>query len=161
MAAHFEGTVDARWLVETGEDRKMVLLSNFAFIDSTGFRWEAKTGDIIDGASIPEMVWSQVIGTPYIGDYRRASVIHDVACEKMIKTSRDAHRMFYEAMLADGTPQDRAMMFYLAVRTFGPRWDASTPRPSSRNNKRSFKKQAIDFAKLELALDEVLGNTNS
>src|SRR4051812_46435316 len=109
---HFEGEVEARWMVQPGEDRKMVLLKDFAFVDSGGFKWEADSGDVIDGASIPELVWSHVVGTPFIGDYRRASVVHDVACDHFIKTSREAHRMFYEAMIADGTPKDKALLFY-------------------------------------------------
>ena len=35
---HFEGDVETRWLVEPGEDRKMEMLGEFAFIDSTGYR---------------------------------------------------------------------------------------------------------------------------
>ncbi|MGA7749647.1 MAG: hypothetical protein WCA63_05820 [Gallionella sp.] len=60
MNTYFEGNVDARWLVEDGADRKMQLLADFSFIDSTHFKWEAKTGDIIDGASIPEAIWSEI-----------------------------------------------------------------------------------------------------
>ena len=100
---HFEGNVDTRWLVHGGADREMKLLSAFAFVDSAGYRWAAHPGEKVDGASIPEQVWSTVVGTPFIGDYRRASVVHDVVCERHERTSRDAHRMFYEAMLADGT----------------------------------------------------------
>jgi hypothetical protein len=160
MSPRFEGNVDVRWLVEDGEDRKLQLLADFSFLDSTGFKWEAKADDVIDGASIPEAIWSEIVGTPYIGDYRRASVVHDVACEKKIKTSRDAHRMFYEAMLADGTPEARALLFYTAVRLFGPQWETAVGMTN-----RQFKailgskvtKQPIDFKTLEAALDKALG----
>lgn len=159
MTNHFEGEVEVRWLVEDGEDRGMELLADFAFVDSKNFKWEAKKGDIVDGASIPEIIWSQVVGTPYIGDYRRASVVHDVACNRKIKTSKDAHRMFYEAMLADGTAEPRAMLFYTAVRLFGPQWKDATG-PSNLEFKAAFldaaEKPALDFGKLEKALDEVL-----
>ena len=120
----FEGEVDVRWLVEGGQDRRMKLLSKFAFMDSTGLRWEANPGDVVDGASIPEFLWSHVAGTPFIGDYRRASVLHDVACAKKMRTSPQAHRMFYDAMIADGTDPKRAMTMYVAVRLFGPRWES-------------------------------------
>jgi hypothetical protein len=160
MDTHFEGNVDARWLVEDGADRKMQLLADFAFFDSTGFKWETKAGDTIDGASIPEAVWSGVVGTPFIGDYRRASVVHDVACDKHIKTSKDAHRMFYEAMLKDGTSEARAMLFYTAVRLFGPQWETAA-RVSNRQFKMTLAgkvtKPGIDFKKLEAALDHVVG----
>ena len=163
MAIHFEGEVEVRWLIESGDDRKMQLLSEFAFVDSSNFTWKASQGDIIDGASIPEIVWSSVVGTPFIGDYRRASVVHDVACQKKIKTSKEAHRMFYEAMLADGTSEMRALMFYTAVRLFGPQWDNATG-PSNSEFKAAFAseptKQRIEFEKLELALDAVLQKKN-
>jgi Protein of unknown function (DUF1353) len=64
---------------------------------------EALIGDEIDGASIPEIIWSKIIGTPSIIDYRRAKVVDDVACKNHTRTSREAHRMFYEAMLKDDT----------------------------------------------------------
>ena len=160
MPSHFEGNVDARWLVEEGEDRKMQLLADFAFSDSTNFKWEAKVGDIVDGASIPEAIWSEVVGTPFIGDYRRASVVHDVACDKHIKTSKDAHRMFYEAMLADGTSQARALLFYTAVRLFGPQWEATVSGITNKQFKmalpRKVIEQVIDFKMLEAALDRAL-----
>ena len=164
MTAHFEGEVEVRWLVEDGEDRKMQLLADFSFVDSKGFRWEAKKNDVVDGASIPEVVWSQVVGTPYIGDYRRASVVHDVACDRKIGTSKHAHRMFYEAMLADGASQPRAMLFYTAVRLFGPQWGTATG-PSNLEFKAAFlssaPKPSLDFSKLESALDEVLSGYNN
>lgn len=149
----FEGNVETRWLVEPGEDREMEMLSEFAFIDSTGYRWTAHPGEQVDGASIPEVVWSRVVGTPFIGDYRRASVVHDVACTRQEKTSKEAHRMFYEAMLTDGTSKERALLFYTAVRLFGPKWD----------QQRGFRQmfalpvEEIDFDRFEAALDTVLG----
>lgn len=156
MAGHFEGNIDARWLRDDGKDRRMRLLADFAFIDTGGFRWRAQAGDTIDGASIPEAVWSIVVGTPFIGDYRRASVVHDVACEKKIRTSRDAHRMFYEAMLADGTERHRALLFYTAVRLFGPHWSGTDTGVSNAEFKQSLRgRTAIDVARLEAALDLV------
>jgi hypothetical protein len=161
MNTRFVGNVDARWLVEDGADRKMQLLADFAFVDSTEFEWEAKTGDIVDGASIPEAIWSEVVGTPFIGDYRRASVVHDVACDKHIKTSKEAHRMFYEAMLVDGTSPARALMFYTAVRLFGPQWEAVTGETNPQfkmNLPIKMAAPAIDFKKLEAALDAALAS---
>jgi hypothetical protein len=149
---HFDGDVDTRWLVHGGADREMELLSEFAFVDSAGYRWAAHAGEKVDGASIPDQVWSAVVGTPFIGDYRRASVVHDVACERHEKTSREAHRMFYEAMLADGTEKGRALLFYTAVRLFGPQWDQQLGfRPML-----AHRAQDIDFDRLEAALDDVV-----
>ncbi len=163
MPAHFVGNVDARWLVEDGEDRKMELLADFAFVDSANYKWKAKKGEIVDGASIPETIWSEIVGTPFIGDYRRASVVHDVACDKHIKTSKEAHRMFYEAMLADGTSPAHAVLFYTAVRLFGPQWEADTGAVNNnmqfkRDLTRKLSRRVIDFKKLEAALDQVMGS---
>jgi Protein of unknown function (DUF1353) len=156
---HFVGEVESRWMVQEGEDRAMVLLKDFTFVDKNEFPWVAHTGDVIDGASIPEAIWSQIMGTPFIGDYRRASVVHDVACQRRPLSSKDAHRMFYEAMIADGTPKARALLFYTAVRLFGPKWEEGakklglgpvTPKSISANA------ESIDFDQFEKALDHVI-----
>ena len=65
--AHYEGEVRVEWLRHAGEDRSMKLLEEFAFVDDRGVRWVAPAGSIIDGASIPEMLWSAANGTPYVG----------------------------------------------------------------------------------------------
>jgi Protein of unknown function (DUF1353) len=118
---NFEGEVRTEWLREPGDDRTMRVLTEFAFVDSTGHRWTAMPGDAVNGASIPQMLWS-VAGSPFIGDYRRASVLHDVACQKRERPSKEVHRMFYEAMKADGVDESTALKFYTAVRLFGPSW---------------------------------------
>jgi hypothetical protein len=152
VTPRFEGEVETRWLVHGGADREMEILREFSFIDSTGYHWVAHPGEKVDGASIPEQVWSTVVGTPFIGDYRRASVVHDVACDRHEKTSRDAHRMFYEAMLADGTSKRRALLFYTAVRLFGPQWD----QEGRFLPMLAMQAQEIEFERLEAALDKVL-----
>jgi hypothetical protein len=119
---HFEGEVRVQWLRHEGDDRRMVLSAPFAFVDDSGERWIADVGDEIDGASIPEFLWS-VAGSPFVGDYRRASVIHDVECQKRRRPSKAVHEMFYHAMRCDNVPDDVALRFYTAVRLFGPKWD--------------------------------------
>lgn len=149
----FIGEVETRWIVEEELDRRMELLAPFAFIDRQGRTWPAETGDIINGASLPEAIWSRLAGTPFVGDYRRASVVHDVACNKHIRTSREAHRMFYEAMLEDGVDNRRALLFYMAVRAFGPQWrEGEPPQPFD-----PLVPQEPDFDVVEAALDQALG----
>lgn len=133
--SYFEGEVRTLWLVEgevgdDGPDRRMQLLEDFAFVDPNGVRWLAPAGSRIDGASIPRMLWS-VAGDPFIGQYRRASVLHDVACDDRTRPSKDVHRMFYDAMIADGTSTAQAVEFYTAVRLFGPHWDDPVPAPAT------------------------------
>ena len=124
MTGYFEGRVRTEWLHHDGDDRDMLVLEPFAFTDSTGVRWTAGAGDLVNGASIPRIFWT-LVGSPFVGDYRRASVLHDVACRKKTGVSRDVHRMFYEAMRADGVDGDTALKMYTAVRLFGPNWERS------------------------------------
>lgn len=140
--SQFLGEVVTEWLAPTySEDREMMLTRRFVFVDSQGETWIASAGCTIDGASIPPELWS-LVGSPFTGDYRRASVLHDVACQQQLKPARDVHRMFYEAMLCDGVEPDRALIMYAAVRLFGPSW----------GNER---KQPLTFAQVEQALDTV------
>jgi len=114
----FEGTVKTEWI---DESPKMRLLEDFTFVDAKGVKWSAPKGSIIDGASIPQVLWS-VVGSPYTGKYRRASVVHDVACVKRDHSWQDVHRMFYEACLAGGVGGRDAKLMYGAVYHFGPKW---------------------------------------
>ncbi|MGB7623659.1 MAG: DUF1353 domain-containing protein [Terriglobia bacterium] len=115
----FIGKVVTEWL---DDGRKMKLLEPFAYIDPVGSKWDAPKGWIVDGASIPQIAWS-VIGGPFEGPYRNASVIHDVACDQKQRPWRDVHRAFYTAMLAAGVDPIKAKIMYGAVYQFGPRWE--------------------------------------
>jgi hypothetical protein len=44
-----------------------------------------------------------MIGSPFTGDYRRASVVHDYYWVTKTDTWQNVHFMFYEASLAGGT----------------------------------------------------------
>jgi hypothetical protein len=149
----FEGDVVGLWLREARRpDRNMRLTADFAFIDSRDVRWNAPANRVIDGASIPEFLWSSIFGTPFIGDYRRASVVHDVACDDRTRPHEEVHFMFYEAMICDGVSEEQAMLMYTAVRLFGPKW----PSPSANKRAHSALRR---FDRLELAktLDKSLG----
>ena len=100
----------------------MQLLEDFTFTEAdNGTVWDAPGGSIVDGASIPQVLWS-FVGSPFTGDYVYASIVHDVACDVRTRPWRDVHYMFYQACLAGGTARLRAKLMYLAVRNFGPRW---------------------------------------
>ena len=115
----FIGKVVAEWL---DDGRKMRLVEPFAYIDPAGSKWDAPKGWVVDGASIPQVAWS-VIGGPFEGPYRNASVIHDVACDQKQRPWRDVHRAFYTAMLAANVDSMKAKIMYGAVYQFGPRWE--------------------------------------
>ena len=78
--SRFDGEVETRWLVHGDHDRDMKLLRSFTFVDKNGRRWTAPRGFDVDGASIPRPLWV-TFGSPYVGDYRRASVVHDYFCK--------------------------------------------------------------------------------
>ena len=58
----------------------MILKEPFYYIDSKEKQWLVPAGTVVNGATIPFPLWS-VIGSPYIGDYRQASVVHDYFVE--------------------------------------------------------------------------------
>jgi hypothetical protein len=99
----------------------MTLREDFAYIDSMGRRWLAPTGTVVDGASIPRLFWT-VIGSPFAGKYRNASVVHDIECDEMRQPWQEVHRMFYEACRCGGVDEAQAKTMYYAVYHFGPRW---------------------------------------
>lgn len=118
----FEGQVLASW---HDDGRTMTLLEPFAYIDPQGEPWEADAGSEVNGASIPRAFWS-VIGGPFAGRFRNASVVHDVACVERIADWEDVHRMFYEACRCGGVAAVKAKLMYYAVYHFGPRWKHTT-----------------------------------
>ncbi|MDX1963912.1 MAG: DUF1353 domain-containing protein [Pirellulales bacterium] len=116
----FQGQVETIWL-DDAEDREMELLSSFSYIDPANKTWIAKKGDKINGASIPQVFWT-IIGSPYDGAYRKASVIHDAACTYKTEPAKEVHRMFYYACRCDGLSESKAKVMYFAVKQFGPDW---------------------------------------
>lgn len=124
----FVGRVAAVWL---DDGRTMELLEDFQYLSSSAKAWDAPKGSTVNGASIPRLLWS-LIGSPFTGPYRHASVVHDVACDRKSETWAQVHRMFYDACLCGGTEPVLAKTMYGAVYHYGPRWDADgrafTPR---------------------------------
>ena len=111
----FSGNPKTEWLSEAGEDRNMCLLETFWYIDPDGRRWEAPKGATTNGASIPRTLWSS-LGSPYTGNYRRASIIHDIAIRSPFRLRVDADTMFYFACLAGGCMPMEAKLLYAGVR---------------------------------------------
>ena len=132
----FSGNPRAEWLTEPGEDRRMQLLEDFWYLDPDGRKWLSHRNSIVDGASIPAALWS-VIGSPYTGEYRRASIVHDVACDTPGLPRRDADKMFYFACLAGGCSIRQARVLYAGVRigAWAPHirlWTESMTLPATR-----------------------------
>ena len=108
------------------DGRQMELLTDFGFEDGMQRKWAVPKGWIVDGASIPQPLWS-FVGGPFSGKYRDASVVHDYFCDVRRRPWDEVHRVFYDAMLASGVDAIKAKLMYLAVYRFGPRWDFPLP----------------------------------
>lgn len=114
----FEGTFEFRWTEDPQQrHRIMELLSPVAFIDERGKRWAVPAGAKIDGASIPPVLWT-FSGSPFVGNYRRASVIHDFFCEAKTDFTKDVHNMFRDAMKFDGIPESELFLKHSAVSVY-------------------------------------------
>src|SRR6266699_1422527 len=88
---HYSGYVEARW---ENDGRTMTLLSELRYTDPQGVVWIAPAGSVVDGASIPRSLWS-IMGGPFEGKYRNASVLHDVAYGQHNRPWQDCDPMFY------------------------------------------------------------------
>jgi hypothetical protein len=104
------------------DGRTMELMQSFAYVDSHDVSWPVPSGVRVDGASIPSVFWS-IIGAPYTGKYREASVIHDYYCATKSRHWKAVHKVFLDGMLARGVEKIQAELMYLAVYRFGPRWN--------------------------------------
>jgi hypothetical protein len=117
----FIGDVITKWLVENGEDRRMEVLQEFSYEDPAIKLWTTPAGWQVDGASIPRALWT-IVGSPFTGDYRRASVVHDYYCDVRTEPSDAVHLMFYYACRADGVGLIKANTLYYGVLAGGPSW---------------------------------------
>ena len=127
-AGEFSATPKIEFIDTPGApNRNVRVIEDFTFTQANnGTVWEAPSGSLVNGASIPRVLWT-LVGSPFTGDYVYASIVHDVACEARTRPWRDTHYMFYLACLAGGTRPGRAKLMYLAVRNFGPRWPQPVP----------------------------------
>jgi hypothetical protein len=118
QAQTFEGDFAFRWLSEPQQrHRIMQSLSDISFTDSAGRRWTVPKGTRIDGASIPAVLWT-FAGSPFVGNYRRASVIPDHYCDLKSEVASEVNMMFRDAMRADGLSKRESQSKYLAVSAY-------------------------------------------
>lgn len=108
--------------IELDDDgRKARLLKDLTFWRPDGSRWHAPAGITVDGASIPKPFWT-LIGGPWSGPYRNASIVHDRFCDTRETRWKETHRMFYDAMRCSEVAKLKAKVMFYAVYRFGPRW---------------------------------------
>lgn len=147
----YTGDTKTAWLNEPDDKhRDMRVLEEITYTDPDQTEWTVPANGIVNGASIPAILWSKV-GCPYIGNYRRATVFHDHYCDHhQGRTHEAVHLMFYYAMLADGVSKVRASIMYQAVKMFGPKWD-----PASGADQSSLPITENDLEKLIDAVEQV------
>jgi len=104
------------------DGRSLRLLKTYYFTDSKGITWIAHEGSVVDGASIPRSLWS-LSGSPLVGKYRDASIVHDVYCVSREHSHEATHHMFWELMIASGVSDWKAQKMWVAVNLGGPKWD--------------------------------------
>ena len=121
---YYTGVPVTRW---NPDGRSMTLLSEIRYTDPKGVVWVAPAGSVVDGASIPRSLWT-LMGGPFEGRYRNASVLHDVAYDERDRPPRDCDRMFYNAMRCSGVGALEAKTMYYALLRFGWHWDFSIKR---------------------------------
>jgi len=115
---YYSGDPVTRW---NPDGRNMTLVTELRYTDPKGEVWVAPAGSVTDGASIPQYLWS-VMGGPFEGKYRNASVLHDVAYGEHKRPWQDCDRMFYYAMRCSGVGATEAKTMYYALYKFGHHW---------------------------------------
>ena len=115
---HYNGEPVTKW---NPDGRTMTLLTELRYTDPHGEVWVAPAGSVTDGASIPRYLWS-LMGGPFEGQYRNASVLHDAAYEKKNRPWQDCDRMFYYAMRCSGVNAVEAKTMFYVVYKFAPHW---------------------------------------
>jgi hypothetical protein len=115
---YYNGEPVTKW---NPDGRTMTLLTELRYTDPNGVVWVAPIGSQVDGASIPRYLWS-IMGGPFEGKYRNASVLHDVAYGERKRPWQDCDRMFYNAMRCSGVSVTEAKTMYYALYRFGNHW---------------------------------------
>jgi hypothetical protein len=123
---YFSGEVETRW---ENDGRTMVLLNELRYTDPYGVVWVAPSGAKVDGASIPRAFWT-IMGAPFEGKYRKASVLHDVAYDEQRVAPEEADLMFYNAMRASGVGAVTAKTMYYVLLRHGRHWKHKQALPA-------------------------------
>jgi hypothetical protein len=130
---YYSGFPETRW---DPNGRSMTLLNELRYTDPQGNVWIAPAGSKVDGASIPRSLWT-IMGGPFEGKYRNASVLHDVAYEQHDRPWQECDRMFYNAMRCSGVGAVESKTMYYSLYKFGRHWKftvkkAKPVKPSER-----------------------------
>ena len=103
--------------------------NDLKFVNAANDVYVAPKDTWTDGASIP-VIFVPIIGDPRSREFMNAATVHDAYSSKRNEngpyyhtaTWQEVHRMFYDGLLASGTPPLKAKIMYAAVYLGGPRW---------------------------------------
>ncbi len=123
---NFEGKVVVEWMDDPFVS-SMRLVEDFGFREAKGKVWTVPRGQVLDGKGMPPL-FRDLIGQPFEGGFRKASVIYDFAAHKMTEPWEDAQRMFFEASVAEGVFPADAKAMYLVLAAQGSRWEVPGSR---------------------------------
>jgi hypothetical protein len=98
----------------------MKVLQEFTYCDTNNVKWTVPKGLIVDGASIPRILWT-IMGSPFIGGHRRPSVIHDAYCKLEIRSYEDTQKVFNEMMQVEGVGCIKRFFMRWGIKFFGPK----------------------------------------
>lgn len=99
------------------DNRRKRLLEGISVI-SCGYLIKVKAGLIYDGASIPKLFWN-LIGSPFTGKYRVASLVHDALYASEGLDRKKCDEVFLDLMEQDGVGYFKRYAMYWAVRLGG------------------------------------------
>ena len=122
----FEGRVVVEWLDDPFVPT-MRLVRSFAYREPQGKVWAVPQGHIIKGRGMPPL-FRHLIGQPFYGSFRKASIIYDHATQEMKEPWDQAQLMFLEASMAEGVNESEAKAMYMLLRAQGSRWEVPGSR---------------------------------
>ncbi len=108
------------------------------FVDAKAATWIAPTRTLTDGASIPDL-FIPIVGDPRSPEFVNAAALHDAYCgigneagpRYQSRPWQEVHRMFYDGLVAGGTPVPKAQLMFSAVWLGGPRWSEANVPPEA------------------------------
>ena len=98
-------------------------LNPISFVDSAGTTWSVPTGFVFTGASIPRVAWSAISPS---GEGSAAFVLYEYSVTQRTASSAAVNQMFLEALVAAGVSPPQAKTLFVAVQTFGPRFNVDS-----------------------------------
>ncbi len=122
----FQGRVVVEWLDDPFVPT-MRLIEPFAYQQASGEAWKVPQGHVIKGRGMPPL-FRHLIGQPFYGGFRKASIIYDHATQEMRQPWDHAQRMFLEASMVEGVHESEAKAMYLLLRAQGSRWEVPGSR---------------------------------